>query len=125
MYKPLFSCCAGLVVALVIGLLLWKTVRQAPQPGPPTEHAITDGDGKGGTVLVFTTQKGLADLLMASMNNDRAGVTRSEHAPSALSIADGTRGIVLGFPDAGQAKVKLTTGPHRGEIVYMNYRFLK
>ena len=126
MYKTLLSCCAGLAVALIVVLLLVKTVREVGQQATtPTEQTITNGDGNNGTVLVFTTQQGLMDLLEASMAHDHAGVIKCEHAPSALTVADGTKGTVLGFPDAGQAKVKILSGPHKNEIVYVNYQLLK
>ena len=122
LFKTLASCFGALVVVVIIGALLWKTIAQeAARPTGPVEATLTNGPGSKQPVRAFTTTELLGDYLLAAADRDTAAVSRICGGSGAVTLEVGTKAVVQGISGPGQARVKIVTGEHKDQILYVNF----
>lgn len=122
MFKTLASCFGALIVAIIVGSLVWTTVkRESARPVMRAEGTVANGRGSKEPVEAFQSTEMLADYLISAANQDAAEVARIRASAGATTLAAGTRVKVQGFSGAGQAKVVVLSGPHKDHILYVSY----
>ena len=116
------SCFGALVVVAIVGALLWKTLaHESARPTGPVVGTLANEPGSNQPVKAFTTTELLGDYLLAAADRDTATVARICGSPGAVTLDAGTKAIVQGISGPGQARVKIITGEHKDQVLYVNY----
>jgi hypothetical protein len=122
LFKTLASCFGALTVVVIIGSLLWKTVSQeAARPAGPVLGTLANAPGSKELVGAFATTDLLADYLLAAADRNTSAVARICRSPGAVLLEAGTEVEVQGISGPGQARVKIVSGEHKDQILFVNY----
>ena len=122
MSRVLLSCAGAIAVMIIVGLLLSRTMRTEREPMPKTAKAVLSvGAGAGTKVDAFKTQKALEAYLIANASRDSAAVKRDQEGPDCVRLDNGTHAVLLGYAGAGQGRVRITSGPHSGEQLFVSF----
>jgi hypothetical protein len=122
LFKTFASCLGALAVVVIVATLLWKTIKQeSARPTGPTQGILTNGPGLTQPVRAFTTTEMLGDYLLAAAARDSASVARICGSSGAVTLEAGTKAVVLGISGPGQTKVRILSGVHKDQILYVNY----
>jgi hypothetical protein len=120
--RTVVSCIGAIVVAVIIGSLLWRTISQeSGKPGGPVEGVLVNSPGSTQPVMAFSTTETLGDYLLAAAAGDKATVSRITGSSGAITLEAGTKVLVQGISGPGQARVKILSGMHKDQIEYVNF----
>ena len=107
---------------VIIGNLIWTTYKgEASRPATRSEGTLSNGPTSKDNVRAFTTTSMLADYLIAASGNDTATVEKIIHSSGSILLDAGTRIHMDNYSGPGQTKVRILSGPHAGETVYVSY----
>ncbi len=122
MYKACASCLLAIAVLVIVITLVWRTVKQeSARPTGPVVGTLSYGQGSKQPVKAFTTTELLGDYLLAAADRNTAAAARICNSPGAMSLPAGTKAIFEGISGPGQARVKIVSGEHKDQIVYVNF----
>jgi hypothetical protein len=75
--------------------------------------------------MAFTSTDQLAEYLVAASGNETATLARLEKSRDAVALEAGTKAQFLGYSGAGQARVRVTTGPNKDRVLYVSYAVIQ
>jgi hypothetical protein len=120
--RVLLSCAGAVAVIIIVVLLLSRTLRSESGAKPQSGEAVLSvGVGAGSFVDAFKTQKALEAYLIANASRDDKAVKRDQESSECVRLENGTHAVLLGYAGAGQGRVRITSGPHAGEQLYVSF----
>jgi len=120
--RVLLSCVGAIAAAAIVGSLVFLTMRDQSKPHPTTNEAVLSaGDSKTGVLDAFKTQKSLEQYLIAGAEHDATALKKVTQSPDCVQLPNGTHAIFQGYSGAGMGKVRVLSGSHAGEELYVSF----
>ncbi len=120
--RVLISCVGAIAAAAIVGSLVFRTMRNESKPHPTSNEAVLSaGDSKTGVLDAFKTQKSLEQYLIAGAEHDANALKKVEQGADCVRLPNGTHAIFQGYSGAGMGKVRVLSGAHAGEELYVSF----